>query len=263
MPEKNISMEELFEKLERPSDSHKGENGKVLVIGGSRKYTGAPALTAQAALRAGTDLVKVLTAEEAKPVIQGFSANLIVESYGERFNEDSLEKAFELDKWADTTVIGPGLSDFDKDSIKEFADEAGSLVIDAETIEPLLESSGNIFTPHSGEAKVMREKYGSEKAFASETGNTVLLKGKVDRIYSGDKVFENETGSPGMTVGGTGDVLAGIVASFRSQGLENVGAARLGAYVNGKAGEKAFGKFGNGLLATDLVDQVPRVLIEN
>lgn len=255
-------MEELFEKLERPSDSHKGENGKVLVIGGSSKYTGAPALAAEAALRAGADLVKILTAEEAKPVIQGFSENLIVESYGEKFNEDSLEKASELDQWADTTVIGPGLSDFDEDSIKEFAEEEGNLVIDAEAIEPLLETSGNIFTPHSGEAKVMREKYGSEKAFASEADNTVLLKRKADRIYSGNEVFENETGSQGMTVGGTGDVLAGIVASFRSQGLDNLEAVRLGAFVNGRAGEKAFEEFGNSLLATDLVEQIPEVIME-
>lgn len=255
-------MEELFEKLQRPSDTHKVQNGKVLVIGGSRKYTGAPALTAQAALRAGADLVKVLTAQVARPIVQGFSENLIVESYGQRFNESSLEKAWELEKWADATVIGPGLSEFDEKALEEFGEKAGDLVIDAEAIEPLLNSSGGIFTPHSGEAQIMRQEYGSEKAFASETGNKVLLKGETDKIFSEEREFENKTGSAGMTVGGTGDVLAGIVASFSSQGLDNTEASRLAAYVNGRAGEKAFEKYGNGLLATDLIDEIPKVLVE-
>lgn len=255
-------MEELFEKLERPSNSHKGENGKVLVIGGSKKYTGAPALSAEAALRAGADLVKILTAEKARPVVQGFSENLIVESYGKEFDEGSLDKALELERWADTTVIGPGLSDFDEKTLRKFGERAENLVIDAEAIEPLIQKTGQIFTPHPGEAQIMREEYDSEKAFASETGNTVLLKGEVDKIFSGNKVFTNETGSSGMTAGGTGDVLAGIVASFRSQGLDKSEASRLGAYVNGKAGEKAFEKQGNGLLATDIVENVARVISE-
>lgn len=256
-------MEDLFEKLERPSGSHKGENGKVLVIGGSRKYTGAPALAAEAALRAGTDLVRILTAEEAKPVVQGFSENLIVESYGQSFDDSSLDKALELERWADTTVIGPGLSDFDEGALKEFAEEAENLVVDAEAISSLKDTSGNIFTPHSGEAEILNNEYGSIQAFARDTGNTVLLKGAVDEIYTGEDLFENESGSAGMTVGGTGDVLAGIVAAFRSQGLEAAEACRLGAFVNGKAGEKAFEEYGNGLLATDIIERIPEVVIEN
>jgi len=251
---------ELIEKLERSSKSHKGENGKVLIIGGSRKYTGAPALAAEAALRAGADLVKILTAEEAKPVIQGFSENLIVESYGERFDDKSLEKAVELGKWADSTVIGPGLTDFDKSALEKFAEEAEKLVIDAEAIKALTETEANIFTPHSGEAEPIREKYGSEKAFTSQKGNTVVLKGRTDKIYAEGEVFENETGCAGMTVGGTGDVLAGVVASFKAQGLGDENAARLGAFVNGRAGEKAYERYGNGLVASDLIDLVAEVI---
>lgn len=262
MPEKIKSMEELFEKLERPSNSHKGENGKVLVIGGSQKYTGAPALAAEATLRAGTDLVKILTSEQAKPVVQSFSENLIVESYGERFDENSLEKALKLEQWADTTVIGPGLSDFDENALKKFGEESGNLVIDAEAIEPLLEITDSIFTPHSGEAEALGEKSGSIKMFAHETENTVLMKGEKDRIFSGKKIFKNETGNSGMTVGGTGDVLAGIVASFSSQGLDDLEASHLAAYVNGKAGEKAAEKFGKGLLATDIIEEIPKILFE-
>lgn len=255
-------MEELLEKLERPSNSHKGENGKVLVIGGSRRYTGAPALTAQAALRAGADLVKILTSEQARPVVQSFSENLIVESYGERFSESSLEKAWELEKWADATVVGPGLTGFNKEALKEFAEEAEDLVIDAEAIEPLLYTSGNLFTPHSKEAEPIGEKSGSIKMFAHETGNTVLMKGEKDRIFSGKDIFENETGNSGMTVGGTGDILTGIVAAFKAQGLEDIEASRLGAYVNGKAGEKAYKEYGNGLVATDLIDRIAETILD-
>lgn len=256
-------MEELFEKLGRPSDSHKGENGKVLVIGGSRKFTGAPALTAQAALRAGADLVKVLTAEEAKTVVQGFSENLIVESYGDRFNESSLEKALKMEEWADTTVIGPGLSDFEHSSMVKFGKKADTLVIDAGAIEPLKDTKDNIFTPHSGEAESLIDGYSGLQTFTSATGNTVLLKGKLDEIYSGEDIFENDTGCAGMTVGGTGDVLAGVVAAFRSQDLDRREACRLAAYVNGVAGEKAYDKFGNGLLATDIIAEISEVLKDN
>lgn len=253
-------MKELFEKLERSANSHKGQNGKVLVIAGSNKYTGAPALVAEAALRSGADLVKILTSEEAKPVVQRFSENLIVESYGRSFDSESIEKALELDKWADTTVIGPGLSDKDDNVLKEFGEEAGELVIDAEAIKPLRDTSGNIFTPHSGEAERLKKEYESLQNFSREASNTVLLKGETDQIYSGEKVFENESGCAGMTVGGTGDVLAGIVAAFRSQGLTDVESARLAAYVNGKAGEKAFDEYGNGLVATDIVERIAKVV---
>jgi len=256
-------MKELFEKLERPSDSHKGENGKVLVIGGSSKYIGAPALAARAALRSGADLVKILTSEEAKPVIQSFSENFIVESYGEVFDKNSLDKALELEKWADCTVIGPGLSEFEQQALEDFEEKSGDLVVDAEAIEALKNSSRNIFTPHDGEARVLRENYGSIEGFVSQTENAVLLKGEIDKIYSKGEVFENKSGCAGMTVGGTGDVLSGILASFKAQGLSNIEASRLAAYVNGKAGEKAVEEYGNGLLATDLVEKISLMISEN
>lgn len=249
-------MEELFEKLDRPSNSHKGENGKVLVIGGSEVYTGAPALAAQAALRTGADLVRVLTSETAQLALRSFSEDLIVESYGARFDSDSLGKAFELEEWADATVIGPGLTDFDRAALAEFAENSSDLIIDAGSIEVLLDTSGNIFTPHSGEAEALGRKSGSIKMFAYETDNTVLMTGKKDRIFSGKEIFKNKTGNSGMTAGGTGDVLTGVVASLKSQGLKDVEAARLAAYINGKAGEKAYEKYGNGLVASDLIDLI-------
>lgn len=256
-------MKELLEKLERKENSHKGENGKLLIIGGSNKYTGAPALAAKAALRTGADLVKILTSKEAKPVVQSYSENLIVESYGEKFNQVSLERSLELENWADTTLIGPGLTAFDVETLEKFADQAGTLVIDAGAIEHLLNTSENIFTPHSGEAEIIRGESGSIKIFAYETDNVVLLKGEKDRIFSGKEVYENYTGHPTMTVGGTGDVLAGIVSSLSSQGLSGEESARLGAWINGKTGELAAEYLGNSALATDMVDEIPEVMNQN
>lgn len=253
-------MKQLLEELERKENSHKGENGKVLIIGGSTKYTGAPALAAKAALRTGADLVKILTSKEAKPVVQSYSENLIVESYGEKFDQDSLERALELEKWADTTLIGPGLADFDVHILEKFADQASTLVIDAGAIEDLLNTSGNIFTPHSGEAEIMGGESGSVKMFAHETDNVVLLKGEKDKVFSDKEIFKNETGHQTMTVGGTGDVLAGIVASLNAQGLGREDSARLGAWINGKTGELAAEELGNGALATDMIEKIPETM---
>lgn len=245
---------------QRDQRSHKGQNGKVLVIAGSEKFTGAPALAAEAALRSGADLVKILTAEKSRPVVQGYSKDFIVESYGEKFDEKSLEKASQLEKWADVTVIGPGLDKADEEVVKKFSETAGNLVVDAEAVEASTESSENIFTPHSGEAEAIRKEYGSLRNFAAEEENTVLLTSDVDKIYSDDSVLENRTGKSSMTAGGTGDVLTGVVAGLWIQGLERDEAAYLAAYLNGKAGEKVSEKYGNGLKASDLPLEVAKVL---
>ena len=254
---KNI--EEIASKLERPQDVHKGQNGKVLVIGGSEKFTGASALAAESALRTGADLVKIFTAEKARPVVQGYSQDSIVESYGEEFDKQSLEKAEELQQWADITVIGPGLK-ADEETVKKFSETAENLVVDAEAIEACLDCSKNVFTPHSGEAELIRNNYGSLRSFAREKDNTVLMTSSTDKIYSKDSVLENRTGNSSMTAGGTGDVLTGIVAGLWSQGLERDESAYLAAYLNGKAGEKVSQKFGNGLKASDIPSEVAKVL---
>ena len=253
------NVEQIASKLERPQDVHKGQNGKVLVIAGSEKFTGAPALTAESALRSGADLVKIFTAEKARPVVQGYSQDFIVESYGEKFDKESLEKARKLEEWADITVIGPGLK-ADEEAVKKFSETAENLVVDAEAIEACLESSKNVFTPHSGEAELIRKKYGSLRNFASEKDNTVLLTSNIDKIYSKEAVLENRTGNSSMTAGGTGDVLTGILAGLWSQGLERDESAYLAAYLNGKAGEKISQKYGNGLKASDLPPEIAEVL---
>lgn len=257
-------MKDLIEKLERKPGSHKGQNGKIGVIGGSKDYSGAPALNAHAALRTGSDLVKLLTSEAVRDVVRSYSENFIVEGYdSDYFDEKASAQAKKLSEWADTVVMGSGLSQPDEDALKKLAEDFETpLVVDADAIKSVATAdfSKAVFTPHEGEAEFLREEFGSLKSFVQETGAVVVLKGETDRIYTERKVFENETGHETMTVGGTGDVLAGVIGSLISQGLDIEEAARLGAWINGKAGEKAAEELGNSVLATDIKEKIPAVL---
>ena len=256
-------MVDLTEELEREAASHKGENGKVGVIAGSKDFSGAPALSAKAALRTGCDLVKILTSEQVADIVAGYSENFIVEGYsGGYFNQGAVEKALELDDWADVLVVGPGLSKPDGEALEEFMQKAESeLVIDAEAVEVASESGvEGVYNPHKGELESILSVYGSERKFVEDTGSVLAVKGSIDKLYSGSGEKSLDVGTPAMTVGGTGDVLTGIIASLISQGLTRYEAAEKGLSVNGRAGEKAEKEFGNGLLATDIIEKIPDTL---
>lgn len=257
-------MEELLEKLQRNSESHKGENGRVGIIAGSKDYTGAPALSAKAALRMGCDLTKILTSSSVSDVVASYSENFVVDSYSSNyFDSSALEKARELERQNDVIVIGPGLGEADSEAIRDFISSTESpLVVDADAIEPALEAeiSDAVFTPHEGEVELIKEKFGSIEEFVEQEDALVVVKGSVDRVYSSSEVFENDTGDPAMTVGGTGDVLTGIISSLISQGLERNEAAHLGIWLNGKAGEMAAEDYGGGALATDITEHIPYVM---
>lgn len=256
-------MEELLEKLGRESGSHKGENGRVGVIAGSRDFTGAPALSAKAALRTGCDLVKILTSEEIADVVAGYSENFIVEGHpGGYFGERAIDQALELDEWADVIVVGPGLSEPDEIALKEFLELVDStLVVDADAISPAIDAGIEaIYTPHRGELESILENYGSEEDFVRETDSVLTVKDETDRIYTGEEAYKVSAGTPAMTVGGTGDVLTGIIASLLSQGITGEDASRLGIWISGRSGEKAEKEFGNSLLATDIIEKIPEVI---
>ncbi len=255
-------------RLDRAPDSHKGENGTVLVIGGG-PYVGAPALTAQAALRAGADLAWVATPEAAVE-LQGYSENLIVRALpGERLvpeHVDSLE-TLAAEAGVDAVVIGPGLGDAEATdrAVAAFLSEyEGTAVVDADALTALPETSPAtlLCTPHRGELAAMGGPTGEEidptsiEAFAAELGATILLKGPTDIVSDGERSRLNRTGHPGMTVGGTGDVLAGVAGGL-APGLGPLQAAALAAYVTGRAGELAAETNGDGLVATDLLDRIP------
>jgi len=262
-----------LQRLSRPADTHKGDFGEVLVIGGG-PYTGAPALTAQAALRAGADLARVACPEPVARELQGYSENLIVRPFeGERFSPHAVETVAELAAEHDTVVLGPGLGDHDNTlvAVQNFLTQfTGTAVVDADALQvvPGVDTDATLLcTPHQGELEQMggqtadgwRDRADLVEAFAAELGHTFLVKGRYDVVSDGERTRANRTGNPGMTVGGTGDVLAGVMAAL-SATQEPFDAAAIGAYVNGTAGDRVVDAQGYGLVATDLLDSIPRVM---
>lgn len=272
---------------------HKGNNGTVLVVGGG-PFTGAPALAASAVLRTGSDLVQLAVPSRVYPIIASMSSDLIVhplisdDHLAPRDVPAILTHAFR----ANVVLIGPGLGKHAETvkAVQELGKELKKpLVIDADAIYALKDVRfGNnvIFTPHMGEFTDALEdsvlepieppgglhsslltKLSSKEGervrlamtFARTHGVTVLLKGHHDLITDGEHFKFNRTGNPGMTVGGTGDVLAGITASLLARGLLPYNAARLGAYINGSAGDLAFERSWYSLTASDVVEEIPRV----
>ncbi|WP_336038155.1 NAD(P)H-hydrate dehydratase [Halobacterium yunchengense] len=262
-----------LQSLARDPRAHKGDFGRVLVVGGG-PYTGAPALSAQAALRAGADLAYLAVPDSVVEPIRGYSENLIVDSYvGTRLLpehvEDLLYRAGEMD----VVVLGPGLGDADGTlaAVRQFlAGYEGTAVVDADALQvvPDVETDATLVcTPHQGELREMggpeaedwRERADAVEAFAADLGHALLVKGAYDVISDGEATRVNRTGNPGMTVGGTGDVLAGATAAMLSV-LEPLQAASVAAYANGAAGDEVVDERGYGLLATDLLDALPAAL---
>lgn len=264
-------------------DQHKGEGGVVLVIGGG-PYTGAPAVAGMAALRAGADLSIVLTPRRAWPVVASYSPNLVVRPLErDEVDFDDPANRVTLNTWlkkAKAVVVGPGLGLFDSTQravhhvVERCAREAVPCVVDADALAALaprrdLLHPGVVLTPHRKEFATLtgRElpadpeaRAEAARAVAAELGGTWLVKGPVDVVTDGRRVKLNATGHPAMSVGGTGDALAGVVGCLLAKGLAPFDAARVGARITGEAGERAAEHRSWGLVATDVVEALPSVL---
>ncbi len=252
--------------------SHKGENGKILVVSGG-PYSGAPALVGLAALRTGADLVLIATPETCWPIVASFSPNLIVCPLpGRTLSSSHIPQINDLLPRVDTIVIGPGLGHGKDtvDSIPPLIDscvsQKKSLVIDADAISSLkgMHDLHNIVvTPHQQEFKNLTGKNPDKKQvqiWAKKLGVTFLVKGHVDLITDGTQVKLNQVHNVGMTVGGTGDVLSGIIGSLLGKKIAPFHAACMGAFLNGMAGNMAYETLSYGLVATDIVERIPLVL---
>ncbi|SDY42033.1 NAD(P)H-hydrate dehydratase [Halopenitus persicus] len=259
--------------LDRDPESHKGDHGEVLVVGGG-PYTGAPTLAARAALRAGADLVRVACPESVAREVQGFSENLIVHGFpGAILEPDHLDRIRDLAAGRDVVVFGPGLGDAEPtlSAVERFLEDYdGRAVVDADALQvvPDVETEATLVcTPHQGELRAMggpsaenwRERAERVREFAAEIGHTLLVKGAYDVITDGEDLRVNRTGNPGMTVGGTGDVLAGAVGAVACT-QRPLQAAAIGAYANGRAGDLVVEERGYGLVATDLIDRIPEAV---
>jgi hydroxyethylthiazole kinase-like uncharacterized protein yjeF len=254
-------------------DSHKGQNGRLLIIGGG-PYTGAPALSAFAAQMVGVDLVTIATPESSFQVIASYSPDFIVRRLeGQVLVPGHIGSLKAYCKDADAVLIGPGLGR-DKDTITAVNDLLKGLekpvVLDADGLFALAQAKSfkfmvpAVLTPH---AKEFARLGGSEQLspeavdiLARKFNAAILLKQPVDIVSDGQRHKLNRTGNPKMSVGGTGDVLAGIVAGLMAKGVQPYNAARMGAYLSGAAGDLAFGRLGQSMTATDVIACIPAVL---
>ncbi|WP_338603848.1 NAD(P)H-hydrate dehydratase [Sulfolobus tengchongensis] len=263
----------------RPYYSKKGDNGRILVIGGSYTFSGAPTLAAMAALRTGADLVYVASPEDTAKIIAGYSPDLItIKLQGKNISPSNFE---ELKSWidrADAVVIGPGMGLADETVeasklIVSYLREKNKLaVIDADALKAIrgFELYENaVITPHSGEFRIffgeepskdMRDRINQVVRAAKKCKCTVLIKGFIDIISDGKRFKLNKTGNPGMTVGGSGDTLTGIIATLMAQKIEPFVAAYLGVFINSLAGTLAYNKLGPHLMPTDIINEIPNVI---
>jgi hydroxyethylthiazole kinase-like uncharacterized protein yjeF len=257
--------------LARASDAHKGDHGEVLVVGGG-PYTGAPALAAQAALRAGADLARVACPASVTREVQAYEEGLIVRALdGDRLARDHVDRVLEMAADHDAMVLGPGLGDAEETMAAVeaiLASYEGVAVVDADALAavPGAETAGTLVcTPHRGELRAMggpdadgwRERVRLVERFAGDLGHVLVVKGPHDVVSDGETTRVNQTGNPGMTVGGTGDVLAGVVGALACT-LGPLDAGAVGAHVTGRAGDAAVeDQEGYGLLATDLLGRLP------
>jgi len=274
----------ILERIYKPRDpeAQKYDFGHLLVIGGSKLYSGSPALNALAAYRTGVDLVTVAAPKRAADIVASFSPNLITYPLdGDYLEPKHLPEIQKLLENKSAVVIGGGMGREEKtfSAIVETLKLVDvPVVIDADAIyavskpfaRPGLANAGFVLTPHLYEfyiltgvtpQKGLNERVSAVKKAAAELKTTILLKGHTDIISDGKKVALNKTGSPYLTVGGTGDTLAGILGSLLAQGNDIWTSAQAAAYIDGLAGQYAADKFGPAVLATDLIDYIPEVVI--
>lgn len=264
----------------RDENAHKGNFGRVLLLCGSRGYTGAAYFAAMGALRTGAGLV-YLGVPESIYAIEAVKLNEPVvfplPEQGGRLSEAAVPEILEKIPRMDAVLIGPGLG-LGQGSfavLKAVLTHAACpVVVDADGITLLVphmdilrgREAPTILTPHDGEftrlfGPVGEDRMASARAAALESGGIMLLKGHRTCVTDGIREYRNTTGNPGMAVGGSGDVLAGVLVSLLGQGLEPLEAAACAAWLHGKAGDLCAGELGEyGMLPTDLLDFLPRLL---
>ena len=256
--------------------AHKGDGGKLLIIGGG-PYQGAPYLTALAALRAGADLVTVYS-----PVPSHHMDTIWIPSQGPYIDASDLPYLMDHINAADVVICGNGLGKETPVSVlAEIIQSSKRIVCDADALKkPFFGKEETIWTPHAAEFSrftgagplpgVQGEELAKRAALVLEEtkkiippgstqSGTMLLKGAIDIISDGHRVRFNQAGTPALTVGGTGDVLAGVCGALLCH-LCGYHAASLAAWVIGSAGEELEKSRGIGLMATDLLDVIPKIL---
>ncbi len=263
------------------AEQHKYDRGKIMIIGGSTGMTGAPSLSAGAALRSGCGMVTVGIPESLNHIIEIKLTEAMSYPLPDSFGQlapGAYRSALEFARKCNCAVIGPGAGRGrgTKEMVTHFLrDYSGTLLIDADGLNVLSDSLYNlkktepevILTPHMGEFSRLiglsseeilnnREKIAAE--FAEKYNVVLVLKGKNTVVTNGNDVYVNTTGNEGMATGGSGDVLAGVIAALSAQGLSAVDAATAGVYIHGLAGDMAKErKSVYSLIASDIIENLP------
>lgn len=257
---------DMYALSPRDPNSHKGENGKVLIIGGSKRYFGAPVLSALAASKI-VDITTVLSVRPVMEALRNYPHLIGYEVEGDYLSVECIEEALKLSRDHQVVILGSGLgvNEESREFVNSYLEEVGDkrIVIDADAIKLIdygdFEFKENfIFTPHRREFEYMGIDLENPTSL-EEVKSTILLKGRYDLIFNRERIKINKTGNAGMTVGGTGDVLCGIVGALYSRN-EGFISACCGAYINGYAGDMLIGEKGYYYTPLDLIEYIPKVL---
>lgn len=262
----------------RKKGSHKRMNGTVCVVGGSRLYHGAPFLCATGAMRSGVDLVFIAVPASIATAVRSLSPDFIVVPLPDsKLTRGNVSKLLAWVPEVDVFAVGPGIGPQKPESVaqalNQMKGEGRTLVVDADALRqqiiPSIRNTPAVVTPHAKEfERLFGERLpddldGRVKVVSMEAkkaGVTVLLKGPTDVISDGERVALNETHSPAMTVGGTGDVLTGVTAGLVAKKVPPFEAACAAAFINGSAGVEAARQFGLHITASDVANQIANVM---
>jgi NAD(P)H-hydrate epimerase len=268
----------------RAEDAHKGDVGRITIIGGRLDETamiGAPALAANAAFRAGAGLVQVVVPQQILPTVINLSPCATGQALPGADGASLSQVAISFG--ADVVAVGPGLGpEVDRARLAELLEKfSGNVVIDADGLN-LLATMGEwvatwphqvVLTPHPGEMKRLlggrgvdaspSDRSGSAVTLSRSCGAVIVHKGARTVVTDGTRVYVNQTGNAGMATGGSGDVLTGIIAALMGQKMASFDAAVLGVYVHGLAGDMAAEELGRmSITALDLVEYLPDAFCE-
>ncbi|MCL4396798.1 NAD(P)H-hydrate dehydratase [Candidatus Parvarchaeota archaeon] len=256
----------------RDNWSHKGNFGKVLIVGGSDEYTGSPAIVALSALRAGIDLTKIIAPKRAADICAGFSPEIITKTVNNtELDSSSFHMIKEESEKYNVMVIGNGMKTGYEQTVlvnRILKEIDMKIVLDADAIKVADANQlakNMVITPNSNEFKILFKEEPSkdvEKRIkqvyekARQFNTTILLKGHVDIISNGENTFINKVNSVYMTKGGTGDSLAGITSAMLCQNNDLVEAAAAAAFINGYTGRTVAKKEREAFSVMHLIDNI-------
>ncbi|MHB8585806.1 MAG: NAD(P)H-hydrate dehydratase [Thermoplasmatota archaeon] len=260
----------------RSEDSRKGDFGRVVIVGGSLRFSGAPAFNALAALRCGADLAVVVAPRRAADIVAGFSPDLITVPSTRPFPDPKL--VADASRGANALVIGGGVERTPEAhaALRRIIRQTEvPMVLDAEALHAIradpsiLRGKKAVLTPHGGEFRVLsgaawpaRESARKEviRTLARRFGATVIVKGRWDFISDGSKVVLDREGSPYLTKGGYGDLVAGAAGALLARKISPFLAAQGAAFIVGRAGARAARRNGESTAASDALAEIPAVI---